>query len=107
MCQVLPACTPLVDSHGAETDIVGMNVFAALVPDQSAGAGPFFDVNLYQAPDGTAWIAECDAIPIATEAPTIDALIDRVWEVAPEVAAPNGHKGSLRLRFLLHTSALT
>lgn len=84
-----------------------MNVFAALVPDQSAGGGPFYDVNLYQAPDGTAWIAECDAIPIATEAPTIDALIDRVWEVAPEVAELNGHKGNLRLRFLLHTSALT
>jgi Domain of unknown function (DUF1902) len=81
-----------------------MNAFTAIVPEQRAGAGPFYDVNLYCDPMGDRWIAEADALPIATEADTLDALVARVWEIAPEVAELNGHKGKLNLRFMIHTS---
>jgi hypothetical protein len=60
-----------------------MNVFTALVPDERGGFGPSYDVNLYLDPDGDSWIAESDASPVATEAPTLDALVQRVWEIAP------------------------
>jgi hypothetical protein len=64
-----------------------------------------YPVELYLDPDGDRWIAESDDLPIATEADSLDALIERVWLIAPEVAALNGHTGELNLRFILHTSA--
>jgi hypothetical protein len=82
-----------------------MHAFTALVPDQRASFGPTFDVNLYLDPEGDAWIAESDALPLATEAATLDALVQRVWEIAPEIAELNGHQGKLKLRFILHTAA--
>lgn len=68
-------------------------------------AGREYPVNLYVDPDGDCWIAESDDLPIATEANTLDELIERVWLIAPEIAALNGHQGDLNLRFILHTSA--
>jgi hypothetical protein len=82
-----------------------MNAFTAAVPDRSAGFGPCFDVNLYLDPEGDAWLAESDALPLATEAATLDALVRRVWEIAPEIADLNGHSGPLKLRFILNTAA--
>jgi hypothetical protein len=82
-----------------------MNAFTAIVPDKRAAFGPSYDVNLYLDVAGDAWIAESDALPIATEAPTLDALVQRVWEIAPEIAELNGHRGRLKLRFILHTAA--
>ena len=79
-----------------------MNAFQAFGPDQRADGPPSFDVSLYR--DGDHWIAQSDALSIATEATTLDALIDRVWEIAPEVAALNGHRGALMLRFVLDTA---
>jgi hypothetical protein len=89
----------------AETEIRLMNAFTAVIPDHRAGFGPSFDVNLYLDPEGDAWIAESDALPLATEAATLDALVQRVWEIAPEIAELNGHRGKLRLRFILQTAA--
>ena len=82
-----------------------MNAFTALLPDRPTGFGPSFDVNLYLDPDGDMWIAESDALPLATEAETLDRLLSRVWEIAPEIAELNGHVGALNLRFVIHTSA--
>ena len=82
-----------------------MNAFTALVPDHSSEFGPSYDVTLYLDADGDAWIAESDALPLATEAASLDALVERVWQIAPEIADLNGHQGELKLRFLLHTSA--
>ena len=82
-----------------------MNAFAAIAPDPATSFGPAFDVSVYMSPEGDMWIAECDALPLSTEAPTLDALIERVWLVAPEIAALNGYEGELSLRFLLHTVA--
>jgi hypothetical protein len=62
-----------------------------------------YPVSLYLGPDADMWIAESDALPLATEARTLDALIERVWEIAPEIAELNGHHGKLNLRFELHT----
>ena len=81
-----------------------MNAFTAIVPEKRAGVGPFYDVNLYCDADGDRWIAEADALPLATEAENLDALVARVWEIAPEIAELNGHKGALNLRFVIHTS---
>ncbi len=81
-----------------------MNAFTAIIPEQRARFGPSFDVNLYLAPEGDRWIAEADVLPLATEAPTLDSLVPRVWEIAPEIADLNGHKGPLNLRFLLADS---
>lgn len=81
-----------------------MNVFVAVRPDAAPEAREFV-VSLYQAPEGDLWIAEADDLPIATEAPTVDALIERVWSIAPEIAEMNGHKGDLNLRFIVHTRA--
>lgn len=81
-----------------------MNAFQALSPDRRASLGEFYDVNLYLDADGDRWIAESDALSIATEAATLDALVDCVWEIAPEIAALNGHQGALKLRFVLDTA---
>lgn len=80
-----------------------MNAFSAIVPEDGGGFTPSFDVHLYLHPDGDVWVAEADALPIATEAATLDGLVQRVWEIAPEIAALNGHTGELRLRFTLDT----
>lgn len=83
-----------------------MNAFTTIRPEVAARADPLeYAVNLYLAPDADCWIAESDALPIATEAPTLDTLIERVWEIAPEIAELNGHKGDLKLQFILHTAA--
>jgi hypothetical protein len=81
-----------------------MNAFQAIAPVLDAASAPSYEVNLYLDPDGDIWLAESDALPIATEAPTLDALVARVWAVAPEIAAANGHRGILRLRFILETA---
>ncbi|MGD9739575.1 MAG: DUF1902 domain-containing protein [Bauldia sp.] len=82
-----------------------MNAFTAIGPELRSGFGPAYDVNVYLSPEGDRWLAEADALPIATESDTLDALVDRVWEIAPEIAELNGHVGSLNLRFVLHTIA--
>jgi len=63
---------------------------------------PSFDVTVTRDPDDGTWIAICDAIPIATEAASYDALLRRVWLIAPEIAVMNGlcaNEGDVRLRF--------
>ncbi|WP_392390573.1 DUF1902 domain-containing protein [Nitrosomonas communis] len=36
------------------------------------------------------WIAVCDEIGLATESETYEDLTERVWKIAPEIAAENG-----------------
>lgn len=53
------------------------------------------------------FVAECDDLVFVTEAPTFEALTERVWEIAPEMAQENGlHVApqNLRLRFELDQS---
>ncbi len=97
--------SPAVDTLLSATDISAMNAFTAMVPHESGDFAPSYDVQLYLAAAGDVWIAECDALPIATEAATLDALVRRVWEIAPEIAELNGHEGKLKLRFTLNTAA--
>ena len=47
------------------------------------------------------WVGSCDALYLATEAETYEALTARIWEIAPELAELNGlgiAPESLRLR---------
>lgn len=48
------------------------------------------------------WVAVCDELCVATEAPTYEALVERVWLIAPEMAGENGlniPQANLRLLF--------
>ena len=48
------------------------------------------------------WVAVCDDLCVATEAPTYEALVERVWLIAPEMAMENGlniPEAHLRLLF--------
>jgi Domain of unknown function (DUF1902) len=84
-----------------------MNVFTTIVPDAPQGAGPTFVVSIVQDAETRCWIGTSDDIPLATEAPTLDQLIERVWLVAPEVAELNGIPArDLRLRFVMDTQPL-
>lgn len=49
-----------------------------------------FTVEVIYDPESSMWVADCEALRIVTEAPSYEALIERVWEVAPEIAALNG-----------------
>ncbi|MGH6988396.1 MAG: DUF1902 domain-containing protein [Stellaceae bacterium] len=41
-------------------------------------------------PEAKVWVGSNDELPLTTEAPTLDALLDRVMAIAPEIAALNG-----------------
>jgi len=45
------------------------------------------------------YVAECDEIPLATEAATYEALIERARLIAPEIAELNGFLGKITLEF--------
>ena len=96
-----------VDTGRARFQIRRMNAFQAIGPGEQGGIGPVLDVTVYLDPAGDFWIAEADALPLATEAATLDALVARVWEVAPEIAALNGYGPRLNLRFVLNTADRT
>lgn len=81
-----------------------MNAFTTIVPDAPQGTGPTFVVSVFQDADTHQWIGTSDDIPLATEAATIDELIERVWLIAPEVAELNGLSvRDMRLRFVMDT----
>jgi uncharacterized protein DUF1902 len=81
-----------------------MNVFTTIVPNAPQGAGPTFVVSVLQDAETHCWIGTSDDIPLATEAPTLDQLIERVWLIAPEVADLNGVPArDMRLRFVMDT----
>lgn len=50
-----------------------------------------FTVNVTHT--GGAWIAECDELGLVTEADSFDALTERAWLIAPELAEENGFGG--------------
>jgi hypothetical protein len=84
-----------------------MNAFTTIPPDSTTEGGTSYVVTIFH--DDDTWVGICDDIPLATEAPTIDALIERVWLIAPEIADLNGLSSrDMRLRFVLDTQpALT
>jgi hypothetical protein len=41
--------------------------------------------------DARVWWAQNDELPLTTEAPTFDELVQRVFDIAPEMAEMNGH----------------
>ncbi|MDR2154977.1 MAG: DUF1902 domain-containing protein [Burkholderiaceae bacterium] len=52
--------------------------------------------------DRSVWVAECDALHLVTEAETYEGLVNRVWEVMPDLVEVNGLSlapTDVRLRF--------
>ncbi len=39
------------------------------------------------------WIAVCDALPLATEAPTLKTLHERIATIIPDIVMLNDHAG--------------
>ena len=52
--------------------------------------GLTFDVETFHDDEAGQWVAVCDAIHVATEAPTLEALQDRFVEIATETMQENG-----------------
>lgn len=54
------------------------------------------------------WTAECTCLGLVTEAESYEALVERAWEIAPELAELNAvgvDAAALRLRFSHETPA--
>ncbi|MEX0445536.1 DUF1902 domain-containing protein [Xenorhabdus sp. SGI246] len=54
------------------------------------------------------WIAECDELGLVTEAKNYDELIEKVWEIAPELYEINGlgdQSEVIRLKFVQEQSS--
>lgn len=49
-----------------------------------------FEVQAFYDAEAHCWVAVCDAIGVATEAPTLEELQDRFVEIAPETMRENG-----------------
>ncbi len=65
-------------------------------------------VNVTRDDESGMWVAACDALFLATEAKTFEALTDRVWEIAPDIIEANGlsiDPKSLRFNFEFIQSA--
>jgi hypothetical protein len=78
-----------------------MHAFRTIAPDLSQ-TETVYEVKMFREGDG--WVALCDALPVATEAPTVDQLMERVWSIAPEIAELNGLAvDTMRLRFVTET----
>ena len=59
-----------------------------------------YDVNITWDNDAHVWVATADAIPLALESGSYDALIERVKNTAPEILESNSKPfNPLRLRF--------
>lgn len=85
-----------------------MNAMAYRIPDPDAphDRKPAFQVNVFHDLEAGVWLGVSDELPIATEAASFDALLERVWAIAPMMALENGHRSSaddLRLDFVVHT----
>jgi hypothetical protein len=49
-----------------------------------------FEIRAKRDAEAGVWWCANDELPLATEAPTFEALVSRVMEIAPEIAAENG-----------------
>jgi hypothetical protein len=67
---------------------------------------PPFVVQVVHDAQARCWIGTNDELPVATEAATLEELMERVWQTAPEVADLNQIEGALRLKFVVDTEAL-
>lgn len=54
-------------------------------------ADAMFDVQVTHDIDADQWVAVCDEIGVATEAPTIEEVQARFFEIAPEIMLENGN----------------
>jgi hypothetical protein len=72
-----------------------------------ASDGRHFTISLARDDRAGLWIATCEDIPLATEATTLDALVARVADIAPEIAVMNGVAAcerDVRLRLVIEVT---
>ena len=50
-----------------------------------------FTVAITYDPESRYWVATCEALGLVSEAPAYEALIQRVWQIAPELYALHGY----------------
>ena len=81
-----------------------MSAYATSRP-QSMASPASFVVQVIHDPQAGCWISTNDELPVATEAATLEELIERVCQIAPEIAELNQIAGALRLRFVVDTEA--
>jgi hypothetical protein len=63
------------------------------------GAMKIYDIKCIWDTEASVWVAVNDDIPIALESESLDKLIDRVRQAAPELLSLNGKHGPANLRF--------
>lgn len=51
---------------------------------------PLFVADVVFDSESGMWVASCEALKVATEAPSYETVTARFWEIAPEIAADNG-----------------
>ena len=69
-----------------------------------------FEITVFRDDDTGVWIARNEDIPLVSEAASYEALVARVWDIAPEIIVLNGHAeddAGIRLRFVNDTEAGT
>lgn len=75
------------------------------------GMAPFtvqFSLIPADADTPATWVASCDALGLVTEAESYDVLVERVWQIAPEMAVINGltaPDATIGLRFVADMDA--
>jgi hypothetical protein len=81
-----------------------MTAYATSRSEDVSATAPFV-VEVIHDEQAGCWVATNDELPVATEAATLEELIERVWQIAPEIAELNQIDGELRLRFVVDTEA--
>jgi hypothetical protein len=69
---------------------------------QAKRQNALFHFDVTHDTEANVWVGVCDALPVATEAETYEALVQRVWSIAPEIAEanhPDVDVRTMRLRF--------
>ena len=69
-----------------------------------------FEITVFRDDDAGVWIARNEDIPLVSEAASYEALVARVWEIAPEIIVLNGHardETAIRLRCEAHSHYFT
>lgn len=69
-----------------------------------------FEITVFQDSETGHWVGLNDALPVATEGDTHEALVERVKLIGPEMAVENGlvgHQADVRLTFIPASSAIS
>jgi len=76
--------------------------------DGTQSTARIFDVEVTHYPEDGVWVGICDDLPFATEGDSYEALVNRAWLVAPEMAVENkvAPADGFDLRFIHRSAAI-